>query len=72
MSLVYRRVDAVLSANGSGEVREGDCLLIEVGRAPMEGELALVKRGAVEALCRWSGGREGEPLGLVIGVRRRL
>jgi hypothetical protein len=72
MSLIYRRVDAVLSANASGEVREGDCLLLETGRAPREGELALVRAEKVEALCRWGRGCGREVIGVVIGVKRRL
>ena len=72
----------VLSANAGGEVREGDCLLLEVGRMPLEGELALVRRGRIEAVCRWMGG-EGvdvtgvrgdgiDVVGVVIGIKRKL
>lgn len=71
MALVYRRVDMVLSSDADGEVREGDCLLLDTGRVPGKGDLALVRSGKAEALCRWDG-RGGEVLGLVIGVRRRL
>ena len=71
VSFVYRTVDTVLSAGGS--VREGDRLLLETGRPPRPGELALVRRGRGEALRRWTGG-EGtvEVVGVVIGIRRRL
>lgn len=72
MSLVYRRVDMILSSGASGEVREGDCLLLDTGRKPGNGELALVKRGKAESLCRWNGRSVGDVLGLVIGVRRKL
>lgn len=72
MSLIYRRVDMILSANGGGEVREGDCLLIDDDLSPAEGELALVKRGRTEALCRWRGGPADDLLGMVIGIKRKL
>lgn len=72
MSLSYRKVDSLLSANASGEVREGDSLLIERGRAPFDGELALVRRGAVEFLCRWCGEDDDEVVGVVIGIKRKL
>ena len=72
MSLVYRRVDAVLSANASGEAREGDRLLMETGRMPREGELALVRAGTAEALCRWHRESGSEVIGVVIGIKRRL
>jgi hypothetical protein len=72
MPLVYRRVDMLLSSNAGGEVREGDCLLIDPARRPEEGALTLVKRGRLEVLCRWHGGRVDDVLGLVIGVKRRL
>ena len=73
MSLVYRKVDLLLSANAGGEIQEGDCLLLDMGRLPREGELALVKRGKGEVLCRWSGERgNDEAVGVVIGVKRRL
>ena len=72
MSLAYRKVDSLLAADAAGEVREGDCLLLEMGAAPREGELALVRRGAVEVVCRWGSGCGGEVLGVVVGVKRRL
>ncbi len=72
MPLVYRRVDLLLSSNAGGEVREGDCLLIDPGRRPEEGALTLVRKGSLEMLCRWHDGRAGDVLGLVIGVKRRL
>lgn len=72
MSLVYRKVDAVLSANTSGEVREGDRLLMETGRMPREGELALVRAGKIEGLCRWHRESGSEVIGVVIGIKRRL
>lgn len=62
----------ILSSNSREEVREGDCLLLETGRRPKKGELALIRRGRVETLCRWDGQAEEDLLGLVIGVRRRL
>lgn len=71
-NIVYRRADLLLSANAGGEVGEGDCLLLELGRSPREGELALVRRGKGEALCRWKEGSGEEVLGVVIGVKRRL
>ncbi|MBN2184033.1 MAG: hypothetical protein JW746_01765 [Candidatus Krumholzibacteriota bacterium] len=71
-ALVYRRVDMILSSNASGEVMEGDCLLLETGRKPEEGELALIRCGKVEMLCRWEGGAVDDLLGLVIGVRRKI
>jgi len=72
MAFAYRRVDFLLSVDASGEVREGDCLLLETGRRPAEGELALVKREKVEVLCRWNGRNGDEVLGVVIGVKRKL
>ena len=72
MALVYRKVDMLLSADAGGEVRDGDCLLLEMGRRPLAGELALVKRGQGEALCRWNGQDGVEVLGVVIGVKRKL
>ena len=72
MSLAYRKVDSLLSADADGEVREGDCLLLEPDAAPREGELVLVRRGAVESVCRWRRGCDGEVLGVVVGVKRRL
>lgn len=72
MSFAYRRVDLLLSGDSSGEVREGDCLLLETGRRPADGELALIKRGKAEALCRWSGRNGDEVVGVVIGVKRKL
>jgi hypothetical protein len=72
MSLLYRRVDMVLSSNSRVEVREGDRLLIDADRKPESGELALVRRGRVETLCRWHGAGDGEVIGLVVGVRRKL
>ena len=71
MSLVYRRVDKVLSGNAGGEVREGDCLLLETVGDPGKGELALVRRGGIESLCRWDEKRPGEILGIVVGIRRK-
>jgi len=72
MSIIYRKVDLLLSADAAGEVREGDCLLLETGRRPAEGELALVRRGRTETLCRWNGQGGVEVLGVVIGVKRKL
>ena len=72
MVLVYRRVDMVLSSDSRGEVREGDCLLLDTGREPGEGDLALVRQGKAEAIRRWNGGSGSDVLGLVIGVRRKL
>ncbi len=69
--LIYRRVDKILSMNAPAEVMEGDCLLIETGRKPRKGELALVRSGKVEILRRWEGGAVDGLLGLVIGVRRK-
>lgn len=72
MSLTYRKVDSLLSASADGEVREGDCLLLEAGAPPREGELALVRRGKAEAVCRWRRGCGDEVVGVVVGVKRRL
>jgi len=72
MALTYRKVDVLLSSDAGGEVREGDCLLLEMGRSPADGELALVRRGRAETLCRWDGRSGVEVLGVVIGVKRRL
>jgi hypothetical protein len=72
MSLKYRKVDVLLSAGAAGEVCEGDCLLLETGRRPAEGELALVRRGSAEVLCRWNGQDGADVLGVVIGVKRKL
>jgi hypothetical protein len=72
MALAYRKVDLLLSADSAGEVCEGDCLLLEMGRPPAAGELALVRRGRGEALCRWDGRGGVEVLGVVIGVKRKL
>lgn len=54
------------------EVCEGDCLLLETAGTPGAGDLALVRTGGVESLCRWDGERSGELLGIVVGIRRRL
>ena len=72
MSLVYRRVDKVLSGNAGGEVREGDCLLIETAGEPARGELALVTRGGIESLRRCDGNGTEGVLGIVVGIRRKL
>jgi hypothetical protein len=72
MSLVYRRVDKVLSGNAGGEVCEGDCLLLETAGEPGDGELALVRRDGIESLCRWDERRSEEILGIVVGIRRKL
>jgi hypothetical protein len=72
MSLVYMRVDAILSAHTGGEAKEGDRLLLETGRRPRPGELALVRRGRTEILCRWSEERGYAVVGVVIGVKRKL
>jgi hypothetical protein len=72
MSIVYRQVDRLLSADAGGEVKDGDCLLLEMGRTPLAGELALVRRGRGEALCRWNGQAGVVVLGVVIGVKRKL
>lgn len=72
MALTYRKVDLLLSAGAAGGVREGDCLLLETGRRPIDGELALVRRGRAETLCRWDGRDGDEVLGVVIGVKRKL
>jgi hypothetical protein len=71
MPLRYRRVDALLSADAGGEVRAGDTLLLEDDRVPREGELVLVKRGAVEAVRRWDGAGDEEVVGVVIGIKRK-
>ena len=67
----YRKVDVLLSADAGGEVRAGDMLLLENDRAPRGGELVLVRRGAVEAVCRWDESCVGEIVGVVIGIKRR-
>jgi hypothetical protein len=72
MALTYRKVDMLLSSGARDEVQEGDCLLLEMGRSPADGELALVRRGRAEALCRWDGRDGVEVLGVVIGIKRRL
>ena len=72
MSLVYRRVDKVLSGNAAGEVCEGDCLLLETAGEPGKGELTLVRSGGIESLCRWNGKCAEEILGIVVGIRRKL
>jgi hypothetical protein len=72
MSLVYRRVDKVLSGNAGGEVCEGDCLLLETTGEPGDGELALVRREGIESLCRWDESRSGNVLGIVVGIKRKL
>ena len=72
MALSYRKVDVLLSSDAGGEVREGDCLLLEMGRSPADGELALVRHGRAETLCRWDGRDGVEVLGVVIGVKRKL
>jgi len=71
MSLVYRRVDKVLSGNAGGEVREGDCLLLETAGEPGNGELTLVRRDGIESLCRWDGKWPREILGIGVGIRRK-
>lgn len=59
-------------ADPGREIREGDCLLLETAGTPGTGDLALVRTGGVESLCRWDGGRSGELVGIVVGIRRRL
>lgn len=71
MSLSYRKVDVLLSADAGGEVRAGDTLLLEDDRVPRGGELVLVRRGAAEAVRRWDGADDGEIVGVVIGIKRR-
>ncbi len=71
MAITYRKVDVLLSGGG-GEVREGDCLLLELGRRPGPGELALVKRGGAEFLRRGDGCDGAEVVGVVIGIKRKL
>ena len=71
MSLSYRTVDMLLSADAGGEVREGDTLLVEDDHRPRGGELVLVRRGAAEAVRRWDESCEGEIVGVVIGIKRR-
>ncbi len=71
MPLSYRKVDVLLSADAGGEVQAGDTLLLEDDRVPRGGELVLVRRGAVEAVCRWNGAEEDEVVGVVIGIKRR-
>ena len=46
--------------------------MVERGRAPLTGELTLVRRGAVELLRRWCGEDGDEVVGVVIGIKRRL
>jgi hypothetical protein len=72
MSLVYLRVDALLSAHAGGEAREGDRLLLETDRLPRPGELALVREGRTEVLRRWDAAGDAPVVGVVIGVKRRL
>ena len=71
MTLSYRKVDALLSADAGGEVRAGDTLLLEDDRVPRGGELVLVRHGAAEAVRRWDGTDDGEVMGVVIGIKRR-
>ena len=71
MSLVYRRVDIILSSNADGEAHEGDSLMIETDSAPVRGELVLVRDGGVESICRWKGDPSGNLVGLIVGIRRR-
>ena len=70
MTLVYRRVDMILSSNAAGEVREGDRLIIETDGPPPHGGLVLVRDGGVESLRRWDGEPSGELVGLVVGIKR--
>jgi hypothetical protein len=72
MSLVYRKVDCLLSANAGGEAQEGDSLLLDTGRRPRNGELTLVRRGGADILCRWCAAPGDRVLGVVIGIKRRL
>ena len=72
MSLVYRRVDKVLSGNAAGEVCEGDCLLLETSAEPARGDLALIRRDGKEWDGRWGGSRSGAVRGIVVGIRRKL
>jgi hypothetical protein len=71
-ALIYRRVDRLLSAGAGGEVREGDCLLLEMGRMPADGELALVRSGRGETLRRWRDDGDGDVVGVVIGIKREI
>ncbi|MDD3643779.1 MAG: hypothetical protein PHQ19_09995 [Candidatus Krumholzibacteria bacterium] len=70
---VPRSADSVGRPPDPGrEVCEGDCLLLETAGTPGTGDLALVRAGGVESLCRWDVERPGELIGIVVGIRRRL
>ena len=68
MSLVYRRVDIILSSNAAGEVREGDSLIIETESAPARDELVLVRDGGVESIRRWKGDTSGDLVGQILSI----
>ena len=72
MSLLYRRVDRLLSASAEERLEEGDYLLVERGGMPGRGDLVLVRVNGMERVCRWRDGIDGEVVGVVIGIRKRL
>lgn len=72
MSMVYRRVDLLLAESMDVELEEGDYVLLEESGVPREGELVVVRSGGAERLCRWGGEKDGEVVGIVVGIRRKL
>jgi len=72
MSLLYRRVDRLLSTSEEGGLEVGDYLLIEGGGIPKRGDLVLIRVDGVERVCRWDDRVDGEVVGVVIGIRKRL
>ena len=50
----------------------GEYVLVEEGGTPGEGELVIVRVNGAERICRWDREVEGEVVGVVVGIRRRL
>lgn len=72
MSFRYVKIDGVFGDDAACGVESGDRLLLDTARAPRQGDLALVKRGNLPTVCRWSNGSKDELVGVVIALKRRL
>jgi len=72
MSLLYRKVDQLLAGSAEERFEVGDYLLLERNGVPRRGDLALIRVDGVERVCRWGDGVDGEVVGVVIGIRKRL
>ncbi len=72
MSFSYRRVDLLLAGGPEVGLEPGDYVLVEEGGVPGEGELVIIRVNGAERICRWDREVEGEVVGVVVGIRRRL